>query len=216
MKFFKSSALLIAIGGFVAGFVNGLLGAGGGIIIVFVLSGLIKEDVSARDIFANALCITLPVSFLSSAIYISNGNTNFNGFLPFVIPAITGGLNPIKISLPSFIISILSGMGVGGGGLFVIYLALFTNTPQLEIQGINLVFFLFSASASLLIHLRKRKIFVTAVLVASLFGIIGALIGSIVSNKIDQALLRKIFGAMLCLSGAFSLAKSFKKQKTTL
>ena len=116
----------------------------------------------------------------------------------------------------SFIISILSGMGVGGGGLFVIYLALFTNTPQLEIQGINLVFFLFSASASLLIHLRKRKIFGTAVLVASLFGIIGALIGSIVSNKIDQALLRKIFGAMLCLSGAFSLAKSFKKQKTTL
>ena len=113
----------------------------------------------------------------------------------------------------SFLISILSGMGVGGGGLFVIYLALFTSTPQLEIQGINLAFFLLSASASLLIHLTKRKIFAGAVLIASVFGILGAILGSILSGKIDQSLLRKIFGAMLCLSGALSLIKSFKKSK---
>ena len=113
----------------------------------------------------------------------------------------------------SFFVSMLSGMGVGGGGLFVIYLSLFTNTPQLAIQGINLVFFLFSASSSLLIHLRRRKIFVTIIIVASTFGVIGAITGSILSAKIEEALLRKIFGAMLIFTGSFSLIKSFNKRK---
>ncbi|MBR2388602.1 MAG: sulfite exporter TauE/SafE family protein [Clostridia bacterium] len=110
----------------------------------------------------------------------------------------------------AFIISVLSGLGVGGGGLFVIYLALFTNTPQLTVQGINLAFFLFSASASLVIHLQKRRIFFLAVCIMSLFGIAGAIAGSFLSSKIDESLLRKAFGVMLVLSGSISL---FKKQK---
>ncbi len=111
----------------------------------------------------------------------------------------------------AFIISILSGLGVGGGGLFVIYLALFTDTPQLTIQGVNLVFFLFSASASLLIHLQKRKIFFLAVCIMSLFGIIGALAGSFLSANVEEALLKKAFGIMLILSGSISLFKTRKK-----
>ena len=46
--------------------------------------------------------------------------------------------------LITFLLAALSGMGVGGGGLFVIYLSLFTNTPQLTAQGMNLLFFLLS------------------------------------------------------------------------
>ena len=112
----------------------------------------------------------------------------------------------------AFIISVLSGMGVGGGGLFVIYLALFTSTPQLEIQGINLAFFLLSCSAALIIHLRKRKIFWTTVFIMAFFGIVGAIFGTLLAKIIDQAMLRKIFGAMLIISGTWSLFKSFKKQ----
>ena len=113
----------------------------------------------------------------------------------------------------SFFVSVLSGMGVGGGGLFVIYLSLFTNTPQLEIQSINLVFFLFSASAALIIHLCKRKIFVYAIITAALFGVAGAIVGSILSSKIDEDMLRKIFGIRLVISGSFTLIKSFNKRK---
>ena len=91
MKIFKGSSLLLISGGILAGFINGLLGAGGGIIIVFVLSKLIKEG-DSRDIFANALCVMLPLSVVSCAIYVANGSTSFEGFSNFIIPAILGGL----------------------------------------------------------------------------------------------------------------------------
>lgn len=113
----------------------------------------------------------------------------------------------------SFLIAALSGMGVGGGGLFVIFLALFTDIPQLTVQGINLVYFIICSGASLLIHLRKRKIFVLAVVIMSLSGLAGAFIGSLFSAKIDQSLLRKIFGAMLIISGNISLYKALSSSK---
>ena len=50
----------------------------------------------------------------------------------------------------TFLLAALSGMGVGGGGLFVIYLSLFTDTPQLVAQGMNLLFFLFFSQNSTL------------------------------------------------------------------
>ena len=45
----------------------------------------------------------------------------------------------------ALITSVLSGLGIGGGGLLVIYLAFFTDTPQITAQGINLLFFIFSS-----------------------------------------------------------------------
>ena len=41
----------------------------------------------------------------------------------------------------SFICALLAGMGVGGGGILIIYLTLFKNLPQATAQGINLLFF---------------------------------------------------------------------------
>ena len=114
--------------------------------------------------------------------------------------------------IAAFLVAILSGLGVGGGGLFVIYLVLFTSLLQLQIQGINLAFFLFSSAASLSIHLTKRKIFWAAVAIMSASGIVGAILGSMLSAKADEALLRKIFGAMLVISGIISLKSTFRNK----
>ena len=111
----------------------------------------------------------------------------------------------IFTAIASFIIAALSGMGVGGGGLFVVFLALFSNLEQISIQGINLLFFIFSSGSSICVHLTKRRIFGTAVLTMALFGIIGAVCGSLLAGIIDQAILRKIFGVMLVISGVLSL-----------
>ena len=113
-----------------------------------------------------------------------------------------------------FIIAALSGMGVGGGGLFVIYLSLFTATPQLMAQGINLLFFLLCAGSSLLFHLQKRKIYFVAVAIMAGAGIVGSLLGSTVAAQIDESILRKIFGVMLVISGIITLKRSTSKTST--
>lgn len=117
-----------------------------------------------------------------------------------------------------FVFAVLSGLGVGGGGLMMIYLALFTEVGQLAAQGINLLFFLFSSGTSILVHLSKRKIFFSAVAVMSLSGVVGALIGAFLSGMIDQNVLRKIFGAMLIVCGILSLksSKGRKREKITI
>lgn len=92
MKKSRSFWLFITAGGIASGFINGLLGAGGGIIIVFVLSKLFNYHAEPRDIFANALCVMLPVSFVSCIIYATRGKVSFDAFPPLIIPAIAGGV----------------------------------------------------------------------------------------------------------------------------
>lgn len=106
--------------------------------------------------------------------------------------------------LIAFLIALLSGMGVGSAGLLVVWLTVADATPQLAAQGLNLFFFLFSSSASLLIHIRKRKIYVGAVAVMTAAGLVGAFAGASLATHTDPGLLRRLFGGMLTLTGAVS------------
>jgi uncharacterized membrane protein YfcA len=107
----------------------------------------------------------------------------------------------------TLVIAVLSGMGVGGGGMFVIYLSLLTDTPQLTAQGMNLLFFLLSSGASVTIHLRDRRICYPAVGWMIVSGIVGALLGSLLISYVSQKLLRQIFGVMLVVSGILALRR---------
>jgi len=55
-------------------------------------------------------------------------------------------------------VSALAGLGVGGGGLLVIYLTIVKDIPQIESQGLNLLFFVAAGAASLIIHIKKRRL----------------------------------------------------------
>ena len=55
-----------------------------------------------------------------------------------------------------FLVAMLMGMGVGGGGLFVIFLTLCLNFGQINAQGTNLMFFIITIIASFLVHIKKR------------------------------------------------------------
>ena len=53
---------------------------------------------------------------------------------------------------------IIGGMGMGGGAVLIIYLSLFTDTPQLKAQGINLLFFIPVGLIAIIIYTLKKQI----------------------------------------------------------
>ncbi len=73
----KNGFLLLSVllfCGFAAGFCNGLLGAGGGILLVLSLSALFgKTAVNGRRFFTTALSVMLPLSALSAWQYAACG-----------------------------------------------------------------------------------------------------------------------------------------------
>jgi len=112
--------------------------------------------------------------------------------------------------IAGFLIAILAGLGVGGGGLLVIWLTYATDIPQIEAQGINLVFFLAASSASLIYHIKKRKLNYKVLSVLSLSGVVGTVFGYAAAAAAPTELLRRFFGGLLILSGAIVL---FRKRK---
>lgn len=111
------------------------------------------------------------------------------------------------------VIALLTGMGVGSGGLFVIYLTLIRHLPQLIAQGFNLLFFLSSGGGALLYHIPRRKIRWTLIVLLAGAGAVGAWLGSALAPQLHPALLRRLFGGMLVLSGCVVL---FQREKERL
>ena len=93
MIFFKKYGAHILIGS-LAGGVNGLLGAGGGIIVTYFLSHILtNEEKSENGVFACAVATMLPISIVSLTIYLLKGYLKINHSLLFLLPsAIIGGL----------------------------------------------------------------------------------------------------------------------------
>ena len=88
----RRSLLRMTLYGICAGFINGLIGTGGGILIVFGIKRLIERDEKAsRDVFANALAVMLPLSLVSAALYASSGRFPVNDFQKYIIPTALGG-----------------------------------------------------------------------------------------------------------------------------
>ena len=102
-------------------------------------------------------------------------------------------------------IAVLAGLGVGSGGLFILFLTEWTGLAQREAQGLNLAFFVLALGAALLVHLRRHPPNATLLFVIVLFGTLGALGGASLATVIDAGALRFLLGVFLALSGAFVL-----------
>lgn len=110
----------------------------------------------------------------------------------------------------AFLMGALSGMGIGGGGLLVIYMTLFRGAEQRGAQGINLYFFIFAAVAALFVHCRRRSIRYGDVLALSAVGLPMSLWGSLTAASARPETLRWLFGVMLVAAGGLSVLKSGK------
>lgn len=86
----KPKPLSLILSGLLIGAVNGLLGSGGGMVAVPVLELLLKKE--TKTAHATALLIILPVTLISSIIYIVNGEYEWKSGLASGLGVIFGGV----------------------------------------------------------------------------------------------------------------------------
>lgn len=96
---------------------------------------------------------------------------------------------------------ILSGFGIGGGSLLMVWMTAVLSMEQKMAQGINLLYFLPTAACALIFHTKNHYICWKAVIPAALIGCIAAALGAILAQRLDMQLLRKLFGGFLVLVG---------------
>ena len=96
-------------------------------------------------------------------------------------------------------------MGLGGGAVLIIHLALFTDTSQLKSQGINLLFFIPIALAAVTVYSLKKNIKWRLVLKTSVWGLAGSAVGLTVTGRIGGEITGKIFGGLLIIMGLLEI-----------
>jgi uncharacterized membrane protein YfcA len=107
---------------------------------------------------------------------------------------------PVSI-LIGIVLGFLSGLGIGGGSLLILWLTLIMQMPQKLAATINLMFFIPSALIACLFRFKQQKLDIKRVLPALIGGCAGAIVFSVVSSRIDTDLLRKPFGILLLITG---------------
>lgn len=115
-----------------------------------------------------------------------------------------------------FIAGIVTGLGMGGGTILILLLSLFMGLEQHIAQATNLVFFVPTSLAAIIINLKQKNVNLKIAVIISIFGIIGSMIGSIISEKVSSDMLRKwfaIFVFIIALHEVYELYKEYKKNR---
>ncbi len=112
--------------------------------------------------------------------------------------------------LAAFLSGILGAMGLGGGGVLIIYLTALLGIEQMKAQGINLIFFIPIAVLSVAIYLKRGQIKLKPLLPYILAALPGAVLGTTLGGLLGNGLLHKLFGVALILLG---LKEFFSKSK---
>ena len=108
---------------------------------------------------------------------------------------------------------IIAALGMGGGTILILLLSWFTNFRQHLIQGTNLIVFIPTAITAIYINIKNKTIDYKLSIIFIIFGIIGAIVGSLLSFKIESKSLKKIFGIFLIIIAIFETYTSFKQYK---
>lgn len=99
------------------------------------------------------------------------------------------------------VLGFLSGLGVGGGSLLILWLTLILEVPQDIARGINLLFFLPSALIACLFRRREGRLHIRRILPAIAAGCFAAALFSWIGPRLDTLLLKKAFGLLLLFTG---------------
>lgn len=111
-------------------------------------------------------------------------------------------LNSFPISiLVGAILGFLSGLGVGGGTILILWLTQILNIDPVTSRTTNLLFFIVTAGAVSMIRIKKKEIPWRKILPAIIAGCLTAFLFSFLGTNFDKEILRKIFGGLLLITG---------------
>lgn len=108
---------------------------------------------------------------------------------------------------------ILSGFGIGGGSLLMVWMTAVLQMEQRTAQAINLLFFLPTAAASLVFHVKSGQVMWRATVPAVLAGLVTAALSAWAATMMDAHALRKIFGVFLLFVGVSEIFRKPKKRQ---
>lgn len=103
--------------------------------------------------------------------------------------------------LAGAVTGVLSGFGIGGGTLLLIYMTAFASVEQHLAQGINLLYFLPTAAAALPAHIKNGYVDKKAAVPAIAAGLAGTGLAAWAATALDMGLLRRAFGGFLIVIG---------------
>lgn len=123
-------------------------------------------------------------------------------------------MSALLAGVAGLVCGVLSGLGIGGGTLLMVWMTAVMDMEQRMAQGINLLYFLPTAACALIFHIKNRLIRWRVVLPAAITGCLSAAGAALLATSADASLLRKLFGGFLIFVGItelFGAGKGGKK-----
>lgn len=105
------------------------------------------------------------------------------------------------ILLTGTVLGFLSGLGIGGGSLLILWLTVVLDTDPAVARTVNLLFFLPAAMISCALRIKNGTLRLRPILPAIASGCIGAFLFSFLGSRMDTSLLKKLFGIVLIAAG---------------
>lgn len=108
---------------------------------------------------------------------------------------------------------IFTGIGMGGGAILVMILTTFLKINQKLAQASNLIFFIPTSIVAIIFNLKNKNIELKKDASIIVWGVIGSIIGSLISAKLNTLILGKIFGVFLLAMAFYYIIKMIKTKK---
>lgn len=119
----------------------------------------------------------------------------------------------MKEIIIGLISGIVGGLGMGGGTILILLLTLLSNVEQHIAQGINVIFFVPTAIAAIIMMVKNKNIKFKIGVPIFLWGLLGAFIGATISSNLEVGILRKCFGVFLIIIAIYQTYSFYKRYR---
>lgn len=119
-------------------------------------------------------------------------------------------MNEVLIGIVS---GIVGGLGMGGGTVLILLLSVFFNMEQHIAQSTNVIFFVPTAIAAIIVSLKNKNVSLKIAVPICLWGIIGAFIGAYVATHMNMGMLKRCFGGFLILIAIYQTYEYIKAKR---